>query len=80
VLDEAGQRLDPHAPCPHGRRLHYWRWHAQEPALPWRETIVFQDEWLVVADKPHFMPSRPAAALRARACWPGCASAWACRG
>ena len=22
VLDEAGQRLDPHAPCPHGRRLH----------------------------------------------------------
>ncbi|MCO5117588.1 MAG: pseudouridine synthase [Burkholderiaceae bacterium] len=59
VLDEAGQRLDPHAPCPHGRRLHYWRWHAQEPALPWHETIVFQDEWLVVADKPHFMPVTP---------------------
>lgn len=59
VLDETGQRLAPHAPCPHGRRLHYWRWHAQEPALPGHESIVFQDEWLVVADKPHFMPVTP---------------------
>ncbi|HMN57620.1 MAG TPA: pseudouridine synthase, partial [Ottowia sp.] len=59
VLDETGQRLAPDAPCPHGRRLHYWRWHAQEPPLPGHESIVFQDEWLVVADKPHFMPVTP---------------------
>ena len=59
VRDDAGQALAPHAPCPHGQRLHYWRWHAHEPALPQAESIVFQDEWLVVADKPHFMPVTP---------------------
>ncbi|MEZ5606310.1 MAG: pseudouridine synthase [Burkholderiaceae bacterium] len=59
VLDDTGRAVPPHAPCPHGQRLHYWRWHAQEPALPEQEAIVFQDDWLVVADKPHFMPVTP---------------------
>lgn len=60
VLDEAGQAVAAHAPCPSGQRLHYWRWHEHEPELPEAETIVFQDDWLVVADKPHFMPVTPA--------------------
>ena len=28
--------------------------------IPFQETILFQDEWLVVADKPHFLPVTPA--------------------
>ena len=60
VLDEYGQTVSADAPCPSGQRLHYWRWNAHEPELPEDELIVFQDEWLVVADKPHFMPVTPA--------------------
>jgi tRNA pseudouridine32 synthase/23S rRNA pseudouridine746 synthase len=30
-----------------------------EPALPFEETVLYQDEHLVVADKPHFMPVTP---------------------
>ncbi len=60
VLGEAGQAVAPDAPCPHGQRLHYWRWLAHEPELTQSESIVFQDDWLVVADKPHFMPVTPA--------------------
>ena len=60
VLGDAGQPVAPDAPCPTGRRLHYWRWHANEPALPHPETVLHQDEWLVVADKPHFLPVTPA--------------------
>ena len=59
VRDDTGQAVAPDAPCPHGQRLHYWRWHAHEPELPQSESIVFQDDWLVVADKPHFMPVTP---------------------
>ena len=59
VLGDAGQPVAPDAPCPTGRRLHYWRWQANEPALPHPETVLHQDEWLVVADKPHFMPVTP---------------------
>jgi tRNA pseudouridine32 synthase / 23S rRNA pseudouridine746 synthase len=42
-----------------GHRLYYYRSLAQEPALPEHETIVFEDEHLLVADKPHFMPVTP---------------------
>ena len=60
VFGDDARPLAPHAPCPAGQRLHYYRWHADEPALPQDEHVVHQDEWLVVADKPHFMPVTPA--------------------
>ncbi|MFT4193248.1 pseudouridine synthase [Ottowia sp.] len=59
VLDEAGQPLAAHAPCRPGQRLFYYRGWAGEPPAPESERIVFQDDWLVVADKPHFMPVTP---------------------
>ena len=59
VLDDTGQTVSAAAPCPHGQRLHYWRWHAHEPELAQAETLLFQDDWLVVADKPHFIPVTP---------------------
>lgn len=59
VLNEQGQPVPANAPCQPGQRLFYYRHEPGEPPPPHTERIVFQDEWLVVADKPHFMPVTP---------------------
>ncbi|MDY0743440.1 pseudouridine synthase [Paucibacter sp. R3-3] len=59
VLDAAGVALAPDAPYRPNTRLHYYRLLAHEPEIPFAEEIVFQDEWLLVADKPHFLPVTP---------------------
>ena len=59
VLDEAGRPLPPDAPYRAHRRLYYYRLLAAEPQVPFEEHIVFQDELLLVADKPHFLPVTP---------------------
>lgn len=41
-------------------KLYYYRHIANEPVLPQKASIVFEDERLIVADKPHFMPVTPA--------------------
>lgn len=50
---EAG---DPYQPNTH---LIYFRRLAREPDIPFVEKILFQDEHIVVADKPHFLPVTP---------------------
>ena len=59
VLDERGARVAPDRPFEAGLRLYYYRSLPSEPALPFEETVLYQDEHLVVADKPHFMPVTP---------------------
>lgn len=59
VLDEGGQPVPPDAPYLGGTRLYYWRTLDQEPAVPFAESVLFQDEYLVVAEKPHFLPVTP---------------------
>jgi tRNA pseudouridine32 synthase/23S rRNA pseudouridine746 synthase len=61
VLDDQGRPLPPDTPLVHcqGRRLYYWRWLASEPQVPGEVRIVHQDEHLLVADKPHFLPVTP---------------------
>ncbi len=59
VLDAQGQAVPPGAPYRAQTRLHYWRSLPFEHRIPFEETIVFQDEFLVVADKPHFLPVTP---------------------
>ena len=59
VLDEAGQPLAPDAPYVNGARVYYWRELPQEEPIPFEASIVFEDELLVVADKPHFLPVTP---------------------
>ncbi len=59
VFGEQGQVLRADAPYQGGGRMFYYRELAVEPAIPFTETIVFQDEWLLVADKPHFLPVTP---------------------
>jgi tRNA pseudouridine32 synthase / 23S rRNA pseudouridine746 synthase len=65
VLDEQGQALRADAPYPaqprdaQHRRVYYYRALAHEPPIPVEAQVLFQDEHLVVADKPHFLPVTP---------------------
>ena len=59
VVDERGTRVTPESIFERGLRLYYYRSLPDEPLLPFEETILYQDEHLLVADKPHFMPVTP---------------------
>lgn len=59
VLDESGQALAPDTPFLRNTRIWYYRHVDAEPPLHDSETLLFQDDWLVVADKPHFLPVTP---------------------
>lgn len=59
VLDANGCPLAPCQPCPESGLLYYYRSLPDERPIPLKETILYQDEWLVVADKPHFLPVIP---------------------
>jgi tRNA pseudouridine32 synthase/23S rRNA pseudouridine746 synthase len=59
VVDERGRRVAPNDRLRAHRKLYYYRELAVEPPLPVHEEIVFQDEHLVVVDKPHFLPVVP---------------------
>jgi len=59
VLDERGAALPPDAPYQRYQRLYYWRELPAEQPIPFRHTVLFQDEHLLVADKPHFLPVTP---------------------
>jgi tRNA pseudouridine32 synthase/23S rRNA pseudouridine746 synthase len=59
VLDAQGQPVPAEAPYRSQTRLHYWRALPFEHPVPFEERVVFQDEYLVVADKPHFLPVTP---------------------
>ena len=59
VINAHGQALNADSPCPGGELLYYYRQVPAEPRLPDVETVLFEDEHLLVADKPHFMPVTP---------------------
>ena len=41
-------------------RLYYYREVSEEPLIPFDEKILYKDDHLLVADKPHFLPVIPA--------------------
>lgn len=59
VLDAEGRPFGADAACRPGQRIYYYRRLADEPEPVATERIVYRDDWLVVADKPHFMPVTP---------------------
>lgn len=59
VLDANGQPLPAHAPYQASTRIYYYRELPDEPRIPFEERVLFQDDYLVVADKPHFLPVTP---------------------
>ncbi len=59
VLNAIGQPIAPAQGLLGESHLLYFREVSDEPTLPFRAQIIFQDDHLVVADKPHFMPVTP---------------------
>lgn len=60
VLDAVGVALPVDAPFRTGVEIRYFREVPDEPVIPFAEQVLFVDEQLVVADKPHFLPVVPA--------------------
>lgn len=59
ILDQEGHSLaatNQYLPNSH---LTYFRRLAREPEIPFEGGILFQDEHILVADKPHFLPVTP---------------------
>jgi tRNA pseudouridine32 synthase / 23S rRNA pseudouridine746 synthase len=59
VVDEAGHAVSPSAIYVPKQHLFYYRHVESEPRIPFDEVVLYQDEHLVVADKPHFLPVTP---------------------
>lgn len=60
VLDAAGTPLAPNAPYRPHSKIYYYRSVAAESPIPFEAEVLYQDDHLVVADKPHFLPVTPA--------------------
>ena len=59
VVDCDGQPVRAYSPVQIGQRLYYYRAVPTEQPVPFQEHILWQDDDLVVADKPHFLPVIP---------------------
>ena len=59
VVDERGEAVTAARAFEPGLRVYYYRSLPSEPHIPFEETVVYRDEHLLVADKPHFMPVIP---------------------
>ncbi|NPU93343.1 MAG: pseudouridine synthase [Gammaproteobacteria bacterium] len=59
VFDAQGQPIPPDSPYRPGTRLYYYRELETELPVPFPHKILHEDEHLLVADKPHFLPTVP---------------------
>ena len=59
VVDTRGTPIAAHTMLHGTERLYYYREVPPEPAIPFQETVLWQDAHLLVADKPHFLPVIP---------------------
>ncbi|HSC74949.1 MAG TPA: pseudouridine synthase [Pseudomonadales bacterium] len=59
VLDTHGKVMTADSACVNGERIYYYRELEHEIEIPFYETILYQDEHILVADKPHFLPVIP---------------------
>lgn len=59
VCTAEGIALTPNSPVKRGMCIYYYREVENEIAIPFQETILFQNEDLLVVDKPHFLPVTP---------------------
>lgn len=59
VIDGDGVRLRPDSPYRRGVRIFYYRELEGETPIPFEASILYQDDHLLVVDKPHFLPVIP---------------------
>ncbi|MGD9774374.1 pseudouridine synthase [Diaphorobacter sp.] len=60
VVDELGTPATSRSPFTPGLRYYYYRELPPEVPIPFQEAVLYQDEHILVADKPHFLPVVPA--------------------
>ena len=60
IVDATGVPLNADSQVRQGMRIWYYRELEQpETRIPFQERVLFQDQHLLVADKPHFLPTIP---------------------
>ena len=59
VVDEFGGLVTAERTYRGHMRLYYYRALEAEPRIPFEADVLYQDQHLVVADKPHFLPVTP---------------------
>lgn len=59
VVDAEGNVLADDAPYRERLRVFYYRELDSEALIPFGETVLYEDDNIVVADKPHFLPTAP---------------------
>jgi len=59
VMDETGQRVDPCSAYRVGACIFYYREVETESRIPFVEHVLYRDDHILVADKPHFLPVIP---------------------
>lgn len=59
VTDDRDNPIAADTPCAPAMRIRYYREVRNEPVIPFAETILFRNEEILVADKPHFLPVTP---------------------
>lgn len=59
VVDETGRRVDAKTAFRVGACIFYYRELENEKPLPFKERVLYRDEHILVADKPHFLPVIP---------------------
>ena len=59
VVDELARPVQADTPLLHGLRIYYYRHVETEPHIPFEAQVLYRDEHIVVADKPHFLPVTP---------------------
>lgn len=62
VLDDQGKPVTAETMYSPSRRIFYFREIENEPVIPFAEQILFLDDEILVADKPHFLPVTPSGA------------------
>ncbi|MEW6331973.1 MAG: pseudouridine synthase [Pseudomonadota bacterium] len=59
VLDDQGKPVTADTPYAPSKRIFYFREVENEPVIPFAEQILFRNDQILVADKPHFLPVTP---------------------
>lgn len=59
VLSQQGEVLSPDAQYFPNQHIYYYRELQKETPIPFEEIVVFEDDNIVVADKPHYLPVSP---------------------
>lgn len=59
VVDETGLRLHSRSPYRVGACIFYYRELESEEKIPFVEDVLYQDDHILVVDKPHFLPVVP---------------------